>query len=39
MKKFDTPEINVNEVIIDDVITTSGECLTYCDNKGPDSDM
>ena len=39
MKKFETPEIIVNEVIIDDVITTSLACDTYCDNKGPDSDM
>lgn len=40
MKRFENPEIIVNEFIIDDVITASGEeCLAYCDNKGPDSDM
>ena len=39
MKKFANPEIQVEELLVEDVIATSDECIEHCGNKGSDDDL
>ena len=38
MKKFVKPEIQVEDLLVEDVIATS-ECISHCGNKGNDDDL